>query len=320
MRWPSWLALIASLLIFGLCLAAEPLSPNLSHQQHRMESGRAPDDLRIQSGALQICGGEPITCAPLALWVKGAPYEWLDLIQSDRHLIGRADGAPVFLLGADVLGRDLWARLLQGGRLSLTIGLLGALLSMSLALLLGGLSGYLGGAVDWLMMRGVEVLLSIPTLYLLLTIRGAFGAKLEPGDAWWVLVIALTSVGWAANARIVRGQVRSIRAEPFILAAEILGLSPARIFLRHVLPHTLSFALINATLAIPFFVIGEVSLSFLGFGVQPPTPSWGNLLMDAANVARLGEAPWLIAPAVALFCAMMALNFLGDGLRDGMEL
>ncbi|MBU0550530.1 ABC transporter permease [Myxococcota bacterium] len=308
-----------SLLILGLCLAAEPLSPNAPHTQHRMDSDRPPDTLVFGQGGLLICGGEPRSCAPLALWRRGTPYRWLSLIDGERHLIARADGAPVFLLGTDALGRDLLARLLHGGRLSLTIGLLGAGLSVGLGLLLGGLAGHRGGWLDALMMRGVEVLLSIPTLYLLLTIRGAFGAALRPEDAWWVLVIALSGIGWAAQARVARGQARSLRAEPYVFAAAALGLSPTRIFFKHILPHALSLGLINLTLAVPAFIVAEVSLSFLGFGVQPPTPSWGNLLIDAADVARLGVAPWLLAPAVALALAMASLSLMGDWLRERLD-
>jgi len=256
---------------------------------------------------------------PLEFWVRGERYAWLPGITSDRHLYGARD-TRVYLLGADAFGRDLWSRLLHGARVSLGVGLAGLVISFSFGLALGGLAGYLGGWVDAAVMRLCELLLSLPGLYLVIALRTAFPPSMPSGRAYLMIVVILAVLGWAALARVIRGLVRAQRGLDYVLAAEALGADRARVLVRHILPNTLSFVMVAATVAIPGYILGEVFLSFLGVGVQEPAASWGNMLGQARSLRVLVSFPWLLAaPAGAIFTAVLAFNVLGDGLRDALD-
>jgi peptide/nickel transport system permease protein len=257
---------------------------------------------------------------PLRFFVRGARYRLLGLVPSERHLFGADPPGRVDLLGTDPAGRDELSRLLYGAQVSLTVGLVGILVSFTLGLLLGGVSGYLGGWVDGLIMRSSEVLLSIPGLYLIIALRSAFPARLPSWQVYLAIVAILALIGWAGLARVIRGMVLSIRRSDYVTAAEALGLSRARIIVRHVLPNTISFVIVAATISVPGYILGEVFLSFLGVGVQEPDASWGNMLQQARSLTVLTDFPWLLyAPGVAIFLTVMAFNFLGDGLRDALD-
>mgnify|MGYP001570994652 CR=1 FL=1 len=257
---------------------------------------------------------------PLRFLVRGAPYRLLGVLRSDRHLYGVAPPERVYLMGADAFGRDELSRLLFGAQVSLTVGLVGIAISFTLGLLLGGISGYFGGWVDTLIMRVTELLLSIPGLYLIIALRAAFPSDLPSQQVYLAIVAILALIGWAALARIIRGMVLSIRQQDFVAAAEALGMGRLRIIARHILPNTLSFVIVAATIAIPGYILGEVFLSFLGMGVQEPSASWGNMLAQARSLRALTSFPWLLyAPATAIFLTVMAFNFLGDGLRDALD-
>ena len=257
---------------------------------------------------------------PLRFFVRGSRYRLLGLVPSERHLFGVAPPGRVNLLGTDPSGRDVLSRLLFGAQVSLTVGLVGILISFALGLLLGGVSGYFGGWVDGLIMRSGEVLLSIPGLYLIIALRSVFPASLPSRQVYLAIVAILALIGWAGLARVIRGMVLSIRQADFVTAAEALGMSRLRIIVRHVLPNTLSFVIVAATLSVPGYILGEVFLSFLGVGVQEPSASWGNMLQQARSLTVLTDFPWLLyAPGVAIFLTVMAFNFLGDGLRDALD-
>jgi peptide/nickel transport system permease protein len=257
---------------------------------------------------------------PLRLFVRGARYRWLGLVPTERHLFGVDAPGRVNLLGTDPAGRDELSRLLFGARVSLAVGLIGILVTFALGLLLGGVSGYLGGWVDALLMRSSEVLLSIPGLYLIIALRTVFPASLPSWQVYLAIVAILSLIGWAGLARVIRGMVLSIRRAEFVVAAEALGMSRMRVLVRHVLPNTLSFVVVAATVSVPGYILGEVFLSFLGVGVQEPSASWGNMLQQARSVTVLTDFPWLLyAPGVAIFLTVMAFNFLGDGLRDALD-
>ena len=251
----------------------------------------------------------------------GEPYRMLAMFSCDRHLYGVKPGEPpVYLLGADGFGRDVLSRLLFGAQVSLTVGLVGILISFSLGLLLGGISGYLGGWVDALIMRSSELLLSIPGLYLILALRTLFPIQLPSQQIYLAIVAILSLIGWAALARVIRGMVLSIRRADFVTAAEALGMGWWRVLVRHVLPNTVSYVIVAATLAVPGYILAEVFLSFLGVGVQEPAASWGNMLNQARSLRVLDSFPWLLyAPAVAIFLTVLAFNVLGDGLRDALD-
>jgi len=257
---------------------------------------------------------------PVRLFVPGAPYRLLGIVPARRHLFGVDAPGHVFLLGADSQGRDEWSRLLYGAQVSLTVGLLGIAISFSIGLLVGGISGYLGGWVDALLMRFTELLLSIPSLYLILALRNAIPMNLPSQQVYLVIVGVLAFIGWAALARVVRGMVLSIRTTDYIAAAEALGMSRLRIIVRHILPNTMSFVIIAATLSVPAYILGEVYLSYLGMGVQEPSASWGNMLHAARSTSTMESYPWLLfAPSAAIFLTVVSFNFLGDGLRDALD-
>lgn len=264
----------------------------------------------------------PDRSRPLELrWFpRGAPYRLLGVIPADRHLYGVDAPDRVYLLGADGLGRDVLSRVLYGAQVSLTVGLVGILISFSIGLLLGGISGYFGGWVDEVIMRATELLLSIPGLYLIVALRAVFPAELSSRQVYLAIVVILAFIGWAALARVIRGMVLGIRRAEYVLAAEALGMSRMRIIVRHILPNTSSFVIVAATVAVPGYILGEVFLSFLGMGVQEPSASWGNMLAAARSYSVLTRHPWvLFAPAAAIFVTVMSFNVFGDGLRDALD-
>jgi peptide/nickel transport system permease protein len=273
-----------------------------------------------RAGADQSYVTERTQRYPVHLFVRGARYKLLGLLPSDRHLYGVEAPGRIFLMGADDTGRDEWTRLLFGSQVSLTVGVVGILISFTLGLLLGGVSGYFGGWVDVCIMRSSELLLSIPGLYLIVALRGVFPLELPSQQTYLAIVAILAFIGWASLARVIRGMVLSLRQAEYVLAAEALGASSLRIIVRHILPNTMSFTIVAATVAVPGFILGEVFLSFLGVGVQPPAASWGNMLNAARSQRVLTSFPWmLLAPGGAIFLTVMAFNFFGDGLRDALD-
>ena len=236
------------------------------------------------------------------------------------RLFGVAAPERVYLLGGDGQGRDVLSRLVYGAQVSLTVGLVGIAISFTIGLLLGGVAGYFGGWVDAFLMRFAELLLSIPGLYLILALRAVFPLDLPSRSVYLGIVAILAFIGWASLARVIRGLVLSLRESEYVLAAEALGAGRMRIIVRHLLPNTLSFTIVAATLSVPGYILSEVVLSFLGVGVQEPSASWGNMLQQARSLSTLTSFPWLLwAPGLAIFLTVMAWNFLGDGLRDALD-
>jgi len=255
-----------------------------------------------------LCGFFPI---------KGLPH--LMGIAAEDHPTGKYLHTGLFLLGTDILGRDLWTRILYGGQISLSVGLIGIFISISIGLVIGGIAGYFGGLVDFWLMRLVELLLAIPGLYLILTLRYAIPDELSPRQTYMMIVAILAIVGWASTGRMIRGMVLSLRECEYALAARALGGSSTRVILRHLLPNTASIVIVTATLYVPYYILGEVALSFLGFGITEPDSSWGLLLKDCQGSEVLKYNPWLVTPGLFIFLAVLAYNFLGDGLRDAAD-
>lgn len=257
---------------------------------------------------------------PVGLFVEGEPYRWMELVPSSLHLIGPLDPTqPMYLLGADRLGRDVLSRTIYGTRVSMSIGLVGVALSFVLGILLGGISGYYGGWVDNLIQRVIEFLRSIPTIPLWMALAAALPLTWPPLRIYFGITIILSFIGWTSLARVVRGRFLALRTEDFVLSARLDGVKEMRIIRRHMVPSFTSHIIAALTLAIPSMILAETSLSFLGLGLRPPVVSWGVLLKEAQNVRSIATAPWLLWPGVAVVVAVLALNFLGDGLRDAAD-
>jgi peptide/nickel transport system permease protein len=253
---------------------------------------------------------------PLRLFAAGDPYRLWNLIPGDRHLFS----APgVHLLGTDRLGRDVFSRIVHGSRVSLTVGLAGVAISFLLGLLIGGISGYCGGWVDNLTQRLIEIVRAFPAIPLWLALSAALPATWPPLRTYFGITLVLSLIGWTGLARQVRGKLLALREEDFATAALLAGASRWRIITRHLLPGFMSHIIVSLTLAVPAMILGETALSFLGLGLKPPVTSWGVLLKDAQNVQAVALYPWILAPVAFVILAVLAFNFLGDGLRDAAD-
>ncbi|MBA3379023.1 MAG: ABC transporter permease [Chloroflexia bacterium] len=257
---------------------------------------------------------------PVGFWVKGFEYNLFGFIPFDRHLIGPEDPTqPFYLLGADRLGQDLYSRLIVGTRISMSIGLIGVTISLILGIILGGISGYFGGAADTIIQRLIEFLQSIPTIPLWLGLAAALPPTWSPLRTYFGITLILSIIGWTGLARVVRGRFLSLREEEFVTAARLDGSGEMRIILRQMLPSFTSHIIASITLAIPAVILAETALSFLGLGLRSPINSWGVLLQEAQNIRSVSTAPWLLLPGVMVVLAVISLNFLGDGLRDAAD-
>ena len=255
---------------------------------------------------------------PVRFLVKGQPYKLWGLIPCRTHLVG-VRGGTLFLLGTDSLGRDMLSRVFYGARISLTIGLVGVALSFVLGLAIGGLSGYVGGWVDNVIQRLIEILRSFPSIPLWMALSAALPASWSPLQVYFGITVVLSLVGWTGLARQVRGKILSLREEDFATAAVLAGASQWRIMWRHLLPSFMSHIIVALTLAVPGMILGETALSFLGLGLRPPVTSWGVLLKEAQNVQSVAFHPWLLTPAFFVIVTVLAFNFVGDGLRDAAD-
>jgi len=256
---------------------------------------------------------------PIKFLMRGDKYKLLGILKSDLHLFGVDHPGRLYLLGADSRGRDLFSRILYGSRVSLSIGLVGVFISFLIGTILGGISGYFGGKIDNIIMRGCEMVMMVPGFYLMLALRAAFPPQLSSVEVYFLIVVIMSFIGWAGLARVVRGMAISIREKEYVLASEAQGVAPFFIITRHILPNTFSYTIVALSISIPGYILGESALSLLGLGIQDPHASWGNLLSEAMAVAQIKFHPWILIPGIFIFITVMAFNFLGDGLRDAFD-
>ncbi len=255
----------------------------------------------------------------LRFFIRGDKYNFLGLTL-DFHLFGTNGEQRLYLFGTDRNGRDIFSRILHGGRPSLTIGFIGLFIVFPLGLLYGGVSGYLGGGVDNLMMRIAEALMSLPYFYLIVVLASILPANISNSQRFLLITVILSFVSWAGLSRVIRGQVLSIKEQEFVLAAKAIGVKDLKIILRHVIPQTTSYIIIAATLSIPGFIIGESALSFLGLGITQPDPSWGNILAEGKELSNMLVRPWiLLVPAFCIFISVLCFNLVGDKVRDILD-
>ncbi|WP_421655392.1 ABC transporter permease [Leptothermofonsia sp. ETS-13] len=307
---------------------------------HVYPTTQGPVDLQTGDRQLIVDRDQP---SPIRLLVQGDEYRILQIklplptqfsltdprfeevelfpgIPGNLHLFGTTGPGQFNLLGTDEQARDQFSRLVYGGRISLSIGLVGIAISFPLGMLVGGISGYFGGWIDNVLMRLVEVLMTIPSIYLLVALAAVLPPGLSSAQRFLLIILITSFISWAALARVIRGQVLSLKEREFVQAARAMGGKSLYIIIRHVLPQTLTYVIISATLAIPSFIVAESVLSLIGLGIQQPDPSWGNMLSLATNASILVLQPWLIwPPAILIILTVLAFNLLGDGLRDALD-
>ena len=323
------ISLILLFLLYFTMIFAEffaPYSPNTSFS----DKSYHPPNVRFYKGKLQVQEFRVTNTvtwkyarvrdlySPLGFFGKGEEYRLWGIIPAQRHLIVSAGPSrPVFLMGTDSLGRDLFSRIVYGSRISLTIGFVATFLSLALAVLFGGLSGYYGGLTDWSIMRFSEFLMLIPSLYLILFLRSLMASTMDTGQSYIMITVILSLVGWPGSARTIRGMVHAIKREEFVLNAQLEMIPSVLIIINHIIPQIASLLIVSIALSIPGFIMTETVLSYLGLGITDPAVSWGSLIKrDISTLSNLQAYPWLLNPVWFLLGVTLAFNFIGDALRD----
>lgn len=329
---------VVVILIYLVAIFAEFLAPYPSSHYNARYTYAPPQQLQIWDGErlglfVNDYGVEinpdsfarefvidPDSYIPVGFFVRGESYRMWGLFEWDRHLIGPINpNDPMYLWGADRLGRDMLSRVIYGARVSMTVGLVGVGLSLFFGILLGGASGYFGGRIDNVIQRIIEFLMAIPTIPLWMGLAAAVPSTMPPLQVYFMITIILSLVGWTGLARVIRGRFMAIKNEDFVTSARLDGTSELGIILRHMAPSFTSHIIASITLAIPLMILAETALSFLGIGLRSPVVSWGVLLQEAQNIRTVATAPWLLMPGAAVVVTVLALNFLGDGLRDAAD-
>ena len=261
----------------------------------------------------------PDKVQPLRFFCRSDGYTFWGLFESDVHLVCPAEGGELFLFGTDRLGRDMLSRIIYGTRISLTVGLFGIIISFTLGIVIGGVSGYYGGWIDTIAQRLIEIIRSFPELPLWMALSAALPVTWNPILIYFGITVILGLLDWTGLARAVRSKLLALREEDFATAAVLMGASPSRVIGRHLLPSFMSHLIASATLSIPSMILGETALSFLGLGLRPPITSWGVLLNEAQNINVVALYPWLMLPVAPVIIIVLAFNFFGDGLRDAAD-
>ncbi len=266
----------------------------------------------------KIAVKDPDTRWYIQFFVSGESYRMWGLIDTDIHLFGVENG-KIHLFGTDELGRDLYSRTLFATGTSLSIGILGVFTAFVLALIIGGIAGYAGGTVDYVIQRVTEIVRVIPIIPLYMGLAAAFPKEWSNDQVYFAMTMIFGLIGWPTLARRIRSHLLSQRSEDFVLAAELSGASAGRIITRHLLPSFTSYIIVDLIISFPYMILSETALSFIGLGLRPPSVSWGILLQDAQNIRAIEQAPWFFIPAVFVVVAVLAFTILGDGLRDAAD-
>ncbi|HEY9763858.1 MAG TPA: ABC transporter permease [Trichocoleus sp.] len=276
---------------------------------HVYPTTQGPVEIETGDRKLTVDFEEP---SPIRLFTKDAKGRF--------HFFGTTGPGRLNLLGTDEQARDQFSRLIHGSRISLSVGLVGIAISFPIGMLVGGIAGYFGGLTDATLMRLVEVIMTIPSIYLLVALAAVLPPGLSSSQRFLLIVLITSFIGWAGLARVIRGQVLSIKERDFVQASKVMGGRAFYIVVRHILPQTATYGIIAATLAVPGFILSEAVLSFIGLGIQQPDASWGNMLTLATNASILVLQPWLVwPPALLIVVTSLAFNLLGDGLRDALD-
>jgi len=302
------LTLIVLILLHAMVVFAGFLAPYDYAEQHRAFPYAPPTRVHFSP--------RPFVYRLTAAYEEDRSQAYPIRFFTSGRLFGVDPGGFIFLFGTDGYGRDVCSRVLYGGRISLATGIVATTLALSIGLIWGSAAGYFGGWVDHVVMRGSELFLALPWLYLLLAVRAFLPLHIDPVQAFLLLVAIFGGVGWARPARLIRGLVLSLRERPYVEAARAFGGRPGYLIRRHILPETKGLLLTQATILIPQYILAEVTLSFLGLGVTEPVPSWGTMLADARQYHSLVSHAWMLAPGAATFAVLLAFVVLADLLGE----
>ena len=325
-RLSSYICLAILVLLYSLAIFADYIAPYDPISQNPEAGYASASPIHFDKGFYiyrQSYKLNPLSLKKESFEIKDHKYylrffENRKLISLD--LSGSSKPAYLYLLGTDQLGRDLLSRLIYGSRPSLSIGFLGLLISFPIAILYGSISGFAGGLVDNIMMRIAEAIMSLPGLYILIILSAILPASLSNTQRFLMITVILSFISWAGLSRIIRGQILSLKSQDFITASKAIGEQPLGIILKHLVPHTASFLIVSATLAIPGYIVGESALSFLGLGINQPDPSWGNILAEARELSNILTRPHFFwAPSFLIFIAVLSFSLIGDELRDRLD-